>query len=370
MNEKVETINLSKEQRAIVEATEPYIIVVANAATGKTRCLSERIKWLLTQGVPAKEIVAITFTNAAAEEISDRVGSPSDLFIGTIHSLANYYLRSAGIDTSQLLNDERFDDLFKLIKKNPDCIKPVTHLIVDESQDSTPEQFEFLLDMIAPKNYMLLGDSKQAIYRFSGATPDYILNLMQSPEVKTYDLNENYRNAPEILDFAKALIRPLGYEYKDNSVPMYTKVRGRVIDVDYSPDGIAKTIRRYAEQGKSSYSDWFVLTRTNAQLAEIQTYLENYDIPCDTFKKAQLDNKGLKDKMNENTVKVLTIHTAKGLEAKNVVVIGARWNDVEERCINYVAATRAKELLVWTTKKTKYARKKKTNFGPRTTNWE
>ena len=74
--------------------------------------------------------------------------------------------------------------------------------------------------------------------------------------------------------------------------------------------------------------------------------------------------------MNENTVKVLTIHTAKGLEAKNVVVIGARWNDVEERCINYVAATRAKELLVWTTKKTKYARKKKTNFGPRTTNWE
>ena len=45
---------------------------------------------------------------------------------------------------------------------------------------------------------------------------------------------------------------------------------------------------------------------------------------------AQLDNKGLKEKMRENTVKVLTIHTAKGLEADNVVVIGAH-RDVEEK---------------------------------------
>ena len=94
------------------------------------------------------------------DEIQERVGNPPGLFIGTIHSLANYYLRSAGIDTSKVLNDERFDDLFKLIKKHPDCVKHVTHLIVDETQDSTPEQFEFLLDMIAPDNYMLLGDHK------------------------------------------------------------------------------------------------------------------------------------------------------------------------------------------------------------------
>ena len=51
--------------------------------------------------------------------------------------------------------------------------------------------------------------------------------------------------------------------------------------------------------------------------------------------------------MRENTVKVLTIHTAKGLEADNVVVIGARNRDVEEKCVSYVAATRARNLLVW-----------------------
>ena len=43
----------------------------------------------------------------------------------------------------------------------------------------------------------------------------------------------------------------------------------------------------------------------------------------------------------------VTIHTAKGLEADNVVVIGARYRDIEEKCVNYVAATRARNLLVW-----------------------
>ena len=234
-----EMVELTKQQRAIVEATEPRIVVVASAAAGKTRCITERVRWLLAQGVPADEIVTITFTNAAAEEISERLDNPAGLFIGTIHSLANYYLRSAGIDTSRLLNDEKFDDLFKLIKKHPDCVRHVTHLIVDETQDSNPQQFEFLLDMIAPDNYMLMGDHRQSIYRFNGATPDYVLGLMESPEVTTYDLNENFRNAPEILHYAQGIIRQLGYDYEDYSIPMRTDLRGRVVNVDYSGDGYA-----------------------------------------------------------------------------------------------------------------------------------
>jgi superfamily I DNA/RNA helicase len=355
-----ETVKLSKMQKQIVETTEPCVVVVASAASGKTRCITERVRWLLAQGVPASEIVTITFTNAAAEEISERLGNPEGLFIGTIHSLANYYLRASGIDTSKVLNDERFDDLFKLIKKHPDCVKHVTHLIVDEAQDSNPQQFEFLLDMIAPTNYMLMGDHRQSIYRCNGATPDYILNLMESPEVMTYDLSENYRNAPEILRYAQDLIRSLGYDYEDYSVPMRTQ-RGRIVNVDYSETGICTTIKRYVDEGKSTYKDWFVLTRTNAELENIRAALERAGVPCDTFKKAQLTNKGLKDKMAEDTVKVLTIHTAKGLEADNVVVIGARWRDIEEKCINYVAATRARNLLVWTIKRAKR--------GPKTNYW-
>ena len=343
MNEVVE---LTKQQRAIVEATEPYVVVVATAAAGKTRCITERVRWLLNNGVPGEEIVTITFTNAAAEEISERLGNPTGVFIGTIHSLANYYLKASGIDTSRVLNDEKFDDLFKLIKKNPHCVQHVSHLIVDEAQDSNPQQFEFLLDIIAPDNYMLMGDHRQSIYRFNGATPEYILSLMESPEVTTYELTENYRNAPEILQYAKNGIRTLGRDYEDYSVPMRS-THGRVIDVPYSGEGIATTIERYVSRGDCDYKDWFILTRTNAELDTILQVLKRHKIPTDTFKRAQLDNKGLKEKMRENTVKVLTIHTAKGLEADNVVVIGARYRDIEEKCVNYVAATRARNLLVW-----------------------
>jgi superfamily I DNA/RNA helicase len=217
---------------------------------------------------------------------------------------------------------------------------------VDEAQDSNPQQFEFLLDMIAPDNYMLMGDHRQSIYRFNGATPEYILSLMESPEVTTYELTENYRNAPEILQYAKNGIRTLGRDYEDYSVPMRS-THGRVIDVPYSGEGIATTIERYVSRGDCDYKDWFILTRTNAELDTILQVLKRHKIPTDTFKRAQLDNKGLKEKMRENTVKVLTIHTAKGLEADNVVVIGARYRDVEEKCVNYVAATRARNLLVW-----------------------
>lgn len=341
-------MELSKIQKQIVEAKEPHILVNSSAGSGKTRCLVHRLQYLLNIGVAPSKIVAITFTNAAAEEILERIARPMGLFVGTIHSYANQLLLMGGVDTADILDKEQFDKLFSRIKKHPDCIKEVEYLLLDEGQDSTAQQFEFALKTVNPKNWMILSDHRQSIYRFAGATPDYILDLMEDPEVTTYDLNENFRNAPEILDYAKNLIRPLGDEYNDTSIAMRTSQKGRVFRVDYSAEGIVRTIQRYVAEGRSDYSDWFILTRTNAESEAIMHTLAKKNVPHDTFKKAQLDNKGLKQKMKENTVKVLTIHTAKGLEADNVVVIGARFRDVEERCVSYVAATRARNLLVWT----------------------
>ena len=53
--------------------------------------------------------------------------------------------------------------------------------------------------------------------------------------------------------------------------------------------------------------------------------------------------------MANNSVKVLTVHSAKGLEADNVIVIGvSKWNKkAEERRVAYVAATRARKKLIW-----------------------
>lgn len=335
-------IELTQMQKKIVEAKENKIVVIASAAAGKTTVLVERTRFLLKSGVPASEIVVITFTNAAAEELSERLGHPKGLFIGTIHSYANYLLLAHGKETSDLIETEKFDELFVRIKKHPNCIKKVQHLLLDESQDSNESHFEFLLDTIKPKNYTLVGDHKQSIFRFNGAYPDYLINLSHDYDVTTYDLTENYRNGYKILDFARNLISPAGYDYRDSSVPM-RGVAGKVIDVEYSPIAIARTIKQYG-----NYGEWFVLTRTNAQLDEIAFYLQKEGVPIDTFKRSELDNKELGKRMKQDTVKVLTIHTAKGLEANNVIVVGAKFFNVEERCVSYVAATRARNLLVWT----------------------
>lgn len=354
-------MNLSKIQKRVVEAKEPYVLVNSCAGSGKTRTLTERVKHLLNQGVPADKIVVITFTNAAAEVMMQRIGEVPNLICSTVHSYANRLLRMAGVDTTKFLNDENFDELFALVNKHPECIQEVDHLLLDEGQDSTKEQFDFMLRRVNPKNWTVFSDHRQSIYGFAGAYPDYIIQLIDDPMVTVYNLNENYRNSKNILDNAKSIIRSLGRDYEDHSYSMIEDEDGRVCNVEYSPSGICKTIARYVADGRSAYRDWFVLTRTNAELEEIYNYLLSEGIPCDTFKKANLDNKGLMDKIQEDTVKVLTIHTAKGLEADNVVVIGARFRSAEEKCVSYVAATRAKKLLVWSNK---IARRK-----PKATYW-
>lgn len=340
-------MSLSKEQEQIVRATEDKIVVCSCAASGKTTVLTERIKYLLEKNINPKEIVAITFTNAAAEEISERLNHPSGVFIGTIHGYANYLLLSAGIETAKILSNEQFNRLFEEVKKHPNCIKFVDYLLLDEAQDSNEDQFTFILDMIKPRHYMFVGDLRQSIYRWNGSRPDILERIMDEDDVVIYDLDENYRNARSILRFAKSIIHLNGIDYDDHSIPMRDE-DGRVIETEFSAPAIVKTIKKYGH-----YKDWFILTRTNDQLSFMVDELKRQEVPCDTFKRAQLDNKELNSKIKEDTVKVLTIHTAKGLEAKYVVVIGAKFFNVEEKCVSYVAATRARDLLVWTTQKTK-----------------
>jgi superfamily I DNA/RNA helicase len=353
-------MELSKQQQEIVETTENRVVVIASAASGKTAVLVERVRHLLNKGEDPMGIVVITFTNAAAEELSERLNNPKGVFIGTIHSYANYLLLSRGKETHDLIESEQFDLLFNRIKQNPECIRPVNHLLLDESQDSNETHFEFLLDMVQPKNFIIMGDHKQSIYRWNGAYPDYIINLSRDITVTTYDLNENYRNASSILTFAKNIIRPAGTAYVDTSKPM-RGISGKVVtDIEYNPTAIARTLA----QMQGNYGSWFILTRTNAQIDEIASALQRCGVPYDTFKRAELDNKELNKKMKEDTVKVLTIHTAKGLEADNVLVIGARFFNLEERCISYVAATRARNALYWT----KPMNRRRPSYG--TSNWE
>ena len=122
---KEKTYEFTNVQKQIITTDKPQVLVLSSAASGKSAVIVERIRYLLDQGVDPSKIVAITFTNNAASVMFERLGQPDGLFIGTVHSYCNYLLRSGAIDTSKILNEERFDDLFEEIKKNPNRIQPV-----------------------------------------------------------------------------------------------------------------------------------------------------------------------------------------------------------------------------------------------------
>jgi len=94
MNTK-ETLN-PNQQEAVMHVEGP-LLVLAGAGSGKTRIVTNRIVHLLEIGVPASEIVAVTFTNKAAEEMSHRVRSltKQSVLITTFHSFSAKILRES-----------------------------------------------------------------------------------------------------------------------------------------------------------------------------------------------------------------------------------------------------------------------------------
>ncbi len=93
--------DLNPAQRDAVAHTGGPLLVVAGAGSGKTRVLTRRIAWLIDQGLSPFEILAITFTNKAADEMKHRVGAligpvAQKMWVSTFHSACVRILRRDG----------------------------------------------------------------------------------------------------------------------------------------------------------------------------------------------------------------------------------------------------------------------------------
>ena len=167
---------LNEQQRVAVQTTEGPLLVFAGAGSGKTRVITNRIAYLITEkNVSPKNIMAVTFTKKAAGEMQERVISllkelnidTKDVpLIGTFHSIGALFLRQNARDVGLMPNFSICDstdteNLIKdiLIEKNIDVkqIKPesIAYFISDAKNELiSPEQFSqhyggFIEDIVA-----------------------------------------------------------------------------------------------------------------------------------------------------------------------------------------------------------------------------
>lgn len=117
---------LNPEQRLAAETTEGPVLILAGAGTGKTRAITFRMANLIAMGTPPESILAVTFTNKAAEEMQNRVTDlllragvpPARPWISTFHSLCARLLRRealyAGLKKDFAIYDD--DDQLAAVK--------------------------------------------------------------------------------------------------------------------------------------------------------------------------------------------------------------------------------------------------------------
>src|SRR5258708_7219594 len=94
---------LNEKQQEAVKTIDGAVLVISGPGSGKTKCLTHRVAWMIHSGIDPVNILAITFTNKASGEMKERIGkllgatkkSKSEMMptIGTFHSLGLRILR-------------------------------------------------------------------------------------------------------------------------------------------------------------------------------------------------------------------------------------------------------------------------------------
>lgn len=439
MNETV-AFTPDKVQKEIIESEAAKIAVIAGAGSGKTAVLTQRIRYLIDKkGVKPDDIVAITFTNLATDEMRSRlqdIEGIEDAFIGTIHSFAYAILRYLGMRFEILTDDKflavakelcekychfltadrlvEFEGLKAKYKKgeveckklkeffdedeeyeysmiardsnkrldNSDYPESVLswcyerniktfdeiiviarsqireefkfpYILVDEYQDVGNLEDSFIRSLNAD-NIFIVGDDWQSIYGFKGANVSIFKDYIENPDWTVYRLEKNYRNSTEILRVAERVISS-DHNRIEKEIIAVSRSKGSVLfDVQAKLLWHLKNIKK---QGK--YNTWFLLIRKREDLFPILKCCEMLNLPTRVFSKENMTEAEKDAQLAENSVKVMTVHAAKGLEADNVLLYGdfpiepdvpfscyeseakmERW--CEERRIMYVGVTRAR----------------------------
>lgn len=226
---------LNPQQLNAVQSEAQTTVVIAGPGTGKTHTLIERIRYLIGEKqIQPENILAVTFTHKAAEEMTSRiqqVANAAPPVIKTIHAWCYHLLTTELPEPPILLTEEEmrsflntnaeeahnymdFDGLitttYELLKTNDEIRtkyqQQYQHILIDEYQDLNRAQQDLLLLLAENAVLFAIGDPNQAIYGFRGANTEGFSDLMEKrANLTTITLVENYRSCQNIVDAAYSL---------------------------------------------------------------------------------------------------------------------------------------------------------------------
>lgn len=274
---------------------------------------------------------------------------------------------------NQKLNEKGLIDIkdaaiFALKEARQQVDKKYSHIIIDESQDLTRVQLEFISCLYLPKEYssiMFVCDTAQSIYPHSWLVRGRsFTSIGYDMTGKSTSLSKNYRTTTQISQAAYSLIQndPVILE-DDNFVapslidrqgcfPVYRAFDNVQQEAAYAAKEISENLML-----KYEMKDIVVIAKNKNQLIVIKEYFDKNNIISNLVDKSEMS-------FDDESVKLLTIHSIKGLEFKVVFIIGLNQKVIPyityqepedqqmqvttDRKLLYVGMTRANELLYMT----------------------
>lgn len=314
---QVELRSLNKEQTSAVMDNSSILKIVAGAGTGKTRVMAVKVMVLLATNIAPSNILCITFTNKASNELRTRLyrSGVKGVNIRTIHSECLRLIREDReveivSDTNENRNKYNIISIGDIqevaieLLESKGIDSKYEYILVDEFQDTDRYEMEIILGLMnKDTRLVVVGDTDQMIYRFKGVE-SHIMELERyfNTGIKEVVLTENYRCTMEILNTAKYLV-----QFIDNTqrytVAQKSGARPRIL-LGIQEMDLARQIANEIDTLKSNgidYKDIGILYRSRADSTpqQVKALLSSKGIPIADKGITNRDKKELSKKIKK-----------------------------------------------------------------------
>ncbi len=353
------------------------------AGSGKTLILASRAK-LLSKDHPGWKILILCYNISLSQNIKQMINlmlqEPDSLFDfdfnenpeGKVANKNNITVRNfhEWLKHDLKINEGRIPTVLEKLENNEVILPKYDAILIDEGQDFQPEWLKLVSSLLnlTTQSLLLVEDRAQVIYQRKRS---YVKDTGLSFQGRSKILNINYRNTAQIVDFAwdfyqthsslKKKVVEQTVEGIEIIAPQSTRRKGpepgilKAENFTKEMKIITKQITILHEQKGVPYSEMLILYRVKRThkvniIDTIQRALKNEKLPYywiteDETSKRNFDR-------DENTIKISTIDSSKGLDFQAVFVVNLdnmpfplEENKEREVSLLYIAMTRAKEYL-------------------------